>query len=372
MSTMTRFCRSCGLTSPNALPTIFSYWPTPGHENPRKVGGCERALSISIRVMRASAGDPANNAAASDAAKAMLKARIPRGAAKRRLMDDSSLWTPLPSGFFTSPERQRALGRCYARGFVGSTVKTSQPVRSPPAPARSPSFSVLIPLDQGQAVRVVADAGDGRDDRARAQVDDPHRPTRRSGGVETRPAGNHRVASVRSDRRALGAARKPIRTGNGNTRDFRARVMGEGPAEIDDRYVVRPVVRHDDLPPVGGPGERERPRLAGGIVRAHPHAGELRGVRGPSGEIDVDDGDRVPFEIDISPFPRGNGDQFAVRARLDAEGAGLHGNARRDRKSTRLNSSHTVISYAVFCLKKKKKKTVVLLHCMEVRTRSSA
>src|SRR5256885_12102175 len=28
--------------------------------------------------------------------------------------------------------------------------------------------------------------------------------------------------------------------------------------------------------------------------------------------------------------------------------------ARRDRKSTRLNSSHLVISYAVFCLKKKK------------------
>src|SRR5438034_6553770 len=29
---------------------------------------------------------------------------------------------------------------------------------------------------------------------------------------------------------------------------------------------------------------------------------------------------------------------------------------RLDRKSTRLNSSHTVISYAVFCLKKKKQK----------------
>src|SRR2546426_8432605 len=28
----------------------------------------------------------------------------------------------------------------------------------------------------------------------------------------------------------------------------------------------------------------------------------------------------------------------------------------RDRKSTRLNSSHLVISYAVFCLKKKKRK----------------
>src|SRR2546422_5722779 len=31
--------------------------------------------------------------------------------------------------------------------------------------------------------------------------------------------------------------------------------------------------------------------------------------------------------------------------------------AQRDRKSTRLNSSHGYISYAVFCLKKKKKKT---------------
>src|SRR2546426_4214324 len=33
--------------------------------------------------------------------------------------------------------------------------------------------------------------------------------------------------------------------------------------------------------------------------------------------------------------------------------------ARRDRKSTRLNSSHLVISYAVFCLKKKKKNATV-------------
>ena len=30
--------------------------------------------------------------------------------------------------------------------------------------------------------------------------------------------------------------------------------------------------------------------------------------------------------------------------------------SRTDRKSTRLNSSHQIISYAVFCLKKKKKK----------------
>src|SRR5438552_9075800 len=31
----------------------------------------------------------------------------------------------------------------------------------------------------------------------------------------------------------------------------------------------------------------------------------------------------------------------------------LRARARRDRKSTRLNSSHQIISYAVFCLKKK-------------------
>src|SRR2546430_10215080 len=34
----------------------------------------------------------------------------------------------------------------------------------------------------------------------------------------------------------------------------------------------------------------------------------------------------------------------------------------RDRKSTRLNSSHSQISYAVFCLKKKKKKLFYSCH----------
>src|SRR5689334_25306550 len=33
--------------------------------------------------------------------------------------------------------------------------------------------------------------------------------------------------------------------------------------------------------------------------------------------------------------------------------------SRGDRKSTRLNSSHSSISYAVFCLKKKKKKKIL-------------
>src|SRR5205807_10423573 len=41
----------------------------------------------------------------------------------------------------------------------------------------------------------------------------------------------------------------------------------------------------------------------------------------------------------------------------------VRGAVARDRKSTRLNSSHLVISYAVFCLKKKKKiHTKISLH----------
>src|SRR5260221_10790319 len=45
----------------------------------------------------------------------------------------------------------------------------------------------------------------------------------------------------------------------------------------------------------------------------------------------------------------------------DEDGAGL-----LDRKSTRLNSSHTVISYAVFCLKKKKKKNSIRVIQLEI------
>src|SRR2546430_10008302 len=43
------------------------------------------------------------------------------------------------------------------------------------------------------------------------------------------------------------------------------------------------------------------------------------------------------------------------RLRADAQGDRV-GLQLRDRKSTRLNSSHSQISYAVFCLKKKKNK----------------
>src|SRR2546426_7245498 len=51
------------------------------------------------------------------------------------------------------------------------------------------------------------------------------------------------------------------------------------------------------------------------------------------------------------------GRDLAGAGRAAAGLLGGGGVAVRDRKSTRLNSSHLVISYAVFCLKKKKKIT---------------
>src|SRR2546422_2105373 len=55
----------------------------------------------------------------------------------------------------------------------------------------------------------------------------------------------------------------------------------------------------------------------------------------------------------------------SAHARVQDSGDPQRGGGRprreRDRKSTRLNSSHGYISYAVFCLKKKKKKNASAL-----------
>src|SRR5205807_4977173 len=59
------------------------------------------------------------------------------------------------------------------------------------------------------------------------------------------------------------------------------------------------------------------------------------------------------FRSEASHLPRAGGAHAELRAR---HALGL------DRKSTRLNSSHLVISYAVFCLKKKKKNLLLYFH----------
>src|SRR5260221_1726857 len=54
--------------------------------------------------------------------------------------------------------------------------------------------------------------------------------------------------------------------------------------------------------------------------------------------------------VDISPVFSPDGKRLAF-LRNRRELLAVRGEHGRDRKSTRLNSSHTVISYAVFCLK---------------------
>src|SRR2546430_6142519 len=57
--------------------------------------------------------------------------------------------------------------------------------------------------------------------------------------------------------------------------------------------------------------------------------------------------------------PLGSDPARKVRGRHRRERIGQkHAGVRPDRKSTRLNSSHSQISYAVFCLKKKKKENM--------------
>src|SRR5438477_2482821 len=61
---------------------------------------------------------------------------------------------------------------------------------------------------------------------------------------------------------------------------------------------------------------------------------------------------RSPLPLALARVSQG------AEAGCRGKGGGRRGNERRgggDRKSTRLNSSHMSISYAVFCLKKKKR-----------------
>src|SRR2546426_5289582 len=86
----------------------------------------------------------------------------------------------------------------------------------------------------------------------------------------------------------------------------------------------------------------QRPR-AGGAVGA--------GILAAGGG---DGGGRNPEAHDGGGGNFSRAHTFLLRGSRDAR-APPHGRRDRDRKSTRLNSSHLVISYAVFCLKKKKK-----------------
>src|SRR5438445_4758467 len=78
-----------------------------------------------------------------------------------------------------------------------------------------------------------------------------------------------------------------------------------------------------------------------------PYTTLFRSIGGPPAHfLDQGPGRRA------GPCPGGAG---ACPGDLSVAAATLEVRARTDRKSTRLNSSHANISYAVFCLKKKKR-----------------
>src|SRR2546426_5463044 len=87
----------------------------------------------------------------------------------------------------------------------------------------------------------------------------------------------------------------------------------------------------------GGPAEDRRVEV-GGVVRRRAGAASVPGA-GAAGAAGRAGARAVP----LMAHERG---EVPLEPPLDRQ--------RQDRKSTRLNSSHLVISYAVFCLKKKK------------------
>src|SRR3989442_9063926 len=80
------------------------------------------------------------------------------------------------------------------------------------------------------------------------------------------------------------------------------------------------------------------------LFRSRGHALLRQTVEGPLG--------RAPHAA--GGLVGGERREHRHRRRAEEAARGVRRAAKRDRKSTRLNSSHVRISYAVFCLKKKK------------------
>src|SRR2546422_11462547 len=89
----------------------------------------------------------------------------------------------------------------------------------------------------------------------------------------------------------------------------------------------------------------------GGLHFLHRLGGVEIGARAAHGE------QRAAHFADQLPHVDAELGPFSASELIPEVGVAFQPEIRGDRKSTRLNSSHGYISYAVFCLKKKKKKT---------------
>src|SRR5437867_3240914 len=98
----------------------------------------------------------------------------------------------------------------------------------------------------------------------------------------------------------------------------------------------------------------ERQQRLRSLIRVAKEKSPWHGER--LGNVDADS----ITEADLGKLPvmtkadlMANFDQIITDKRLTLEMVNAHVSFSQDRKSTRLNSSHRTISYAVFCLKKK-------------------
>src|SRR5258708_22290461 len=118
-------------------------------------------------------------------------------------------------------------------------------------------------------------------------------------------------------------------------------VGGVGEGRADERKAVEAVMEAVTMEPVRESGMRKmrtRETAAAEMRCAHP-----ADMHASAHAADVHAAGTHP-----SSHP-------AMHA-IGGMGGGMHVGGMRDRKSTRLNSSHQIISYAVFCFKKKKRR----------------
>src|SRR5437773_5781246 len=98
--------------------------------------------------------------------------------------------------------------------------------------------------------------------------------------------------------------------------------------------------------------------VSGDIIRAEARKRKLKFTRKNLGELMLDirrkEGMGAVAKRLVSLVEKVRGEHAVYEGARSVEE--VDELRRRDRKSTRLNSSHITISYAVFCLKKKRKK----------------
>src|SRR5438874_7663132 len=170
------------------------------------------------------------------------------------------------------------------------------------------------------------------DDRVRTSRDREVAPGRRLGLLVEELELDLRVRGDQPQRRLERRAERAPRGGEDGDRQRR------GPLETLDQVEPRPELRAFVF-------QRQRRLRSHG----HPQLAELPRQR-EHGHREAGDGDERDREADSEPRVR-------RRVSVREEGQRRERPCERggDRKSTRLNSSHVEISYAVFCLKKKKK-----------------